>query len=215
MNNSCQQQTIEEDVMKVIDEFARKNKYLPPNEYIHKKLGGSVNKDIKDIRKLAYRLKKDGILQLRYGNMPRLTNSQYSILKHIERFTDENGYPPTVRELCSLTGYSSTSTVHGIVQKIIDKGILKKEAALPRTLTEVNTDEVLKIFDERHLKSMLGNVNEATYPMTVCVINQLSKMKAGGAALLKKDVFKIINNASKIDEELNAVKEKLNVACGK
>lgn len=40
------------------------------------------------------------------------------LLDSIEQFTAENGFPPTIRELCGLMGYHSPSTVHGYVKQL-------------------------------------------------------------------------------------------------
>ena len=53
----------------------------------------------------------------------------------IDNYTQEHGYPPTVRELCSLVGVASTSTVHRYLTKMASFGIISYEPTKPRTLT--------------------------------------------------------------------------------
>jgi repressor LexA len=67
--------------------------------------------------------------------MPRSAkNKQMSVLSYIHKQVAEHGYPPTVREICSAVGLSSTSTVHGHITRLIDKGFLRKDSAKPRAL---------------------------------------------------------------------------------
>ena len=67
--------------------------------------------------------------------MPRSAkNKQMTVLAYIHKQVTEHGYPPTVREICSAVGLSSTSTVHGHINRLIEKGFLRKDSAKPRAL---------------------------------------------------------------------------------
>ena len=57
-----------------------------------------------------------------------------AVLAYIHKQVTEHGYPPTVREICSAVGLSSTSTVHGHINRLIEKGFLRKDSAKPRAL---------------------------------------------------------------------------------
>lgn len=57
--------------------------------------------------------------------MENLTQKQEEILKHIKEGIAKNGFPPTVRELCQLTGLSSTASIHVHLKNITDKGYIK------------------------------------------------------------------------------------------
>lgn len=52
---------------------------------------------------------------------------QREILAFIERFQEENGYAPSVREIGSAVGLSSTSTVHSHLQKLQEQGLIARE----------------------------------------------------------------------------------------
>lgn len=198
----------EKDIIKLIDEFVEKNNYIPPNKYIEENLN---NLTIKHIKNTLSELKRRGALK-KYNRLPSLTDSQYSMLKHIENFSAANGYPPTIRELCSLSGYTSTSTVHGIIQRIIDKGILKKETALPRTLTEVNEDINYVYANEDdlgyYLNAVLTDICTDSYSVTLCTINEIRKIKNSGILLHRENIIKMIENATEIDKNLNMIKNK-------
>lgn len=64
-----------------------------------------------------------------------LTERQKSILKEIVDFKNENGFPPTVRELCDRTGLKSTSSVATHLVVLRDKGYISWIASMPRTIT--------------------------------------------------------------------------------
>lgn len=66
--------------------------------------------------------------------MDKLTVKQKEILDCIKKYIAFNGYPPTVREICLLKGYSSTSTVQSYINKLIEKGLIKKDGIKNRSL---------------------------------------------------------------------------------
>ena len=50
--------------------------------------------------------------------MVKLSDKDYDILNYIYEQIKENGFPPTVREICAATGLNSTSTVHMRLRKL-------------------------------------------------------------------------------------------------
>ncbi len=50
--------------------------------------------------------------------------SQRNIVKFIGNFIDENGYSPSIREICKQTGINSTSTVFRHIQKLKETGVI-------------------------------------------------------------------------------------------
>ena len=52
--------------------------------------------------------------------MPRRPNgeTQQRILEYIENYIEENGYPPSVREIGQAVDLKSTSTVHGHLNRL-------------------------------------------------------------------------------------------------
>lgn len=61
-------------------------------------------------------------------------NKQMAVLNYIHRQVEDHGYPPTVREICSAVGLSSTSTVHGHINRLKEQGFLRKDPSKPRAL---------------------------------------------------------------------------------
>lgn len=67
----------------------------------------------------------------------KITAKQIKVLENILMFINENGFSPTVRELCAMLGYSSTSTAHHYLQQLQDAGIISYEPTKSRTIRVV------------------------------------------------------------------------------
>lgn len=63
-----------------------------------------------------------------------LTPKQAAILSVIKKSIRQKGYPPSVREIGQAVGLSSSSTVHGYLKKLEDKGYLRRDATKPRAI---------------------------------------------------------------------------------
>ena len=59
---------------------------------------------------------------------------QEQIYKYIKEYIAQHGYPPSVREISVAVGLKSASTVHGYLRKLEERGLLSREAHLPRAL---------------------------------------------------------------------------------
>ena len=80
-----------------------------------------------------------------------LTNKQQMILDFLKTEIRQNGYPPTVREICDAVGLSSTSTVHAHLETLERKGFIRRAPAKNRS-TEIleedfysNTREIINV----------------------------------------------------------------------
>lgn len=71
--------------------------------------------------------------------MEKLSNQQKHIYEFIKKHQQQKGYPPSVREICVAVGLKSTSTVHGHIERLERKGLLRRDPTKPRAieLTEV------------------------------------------------------------------------------
>ena len=56
--------------------------------------------------------------------MPRTSDKADKILEYVNRFVQENGYAPSVREIGSAVGLRSTASVSYHIQALQDKGLL-------------------------------------------------------------------------------------------
>lgn len=63
-----------------------------------------------------------------------LTGRQKQIVDFIRSEIDKNGYPPTVEEIGIAVGGITTGAVHGHLDRLEKKGILKREISKPRAI---------------------------------------------------------------------------------
>ena len=90
-----------------------------------------------------------------------LNTNEQKILDFIKKQIKENGYPPSVREICSAVGLKSTSSVHLYLNRLAEKGAISKTGLKTRAL-KVVSDEITpdsKISDSNVLSiPLVGNV---------------------------------------------------------
>jgi len=58
--------------------------------------------------------------------LEKLTPKQKDVLDYIKMFSAKNKYPPSVRETAQALDVSSPATIHVHIQKLIEKGYLKR-----------------------------------------------------------------------------------------
>ena len=66
--------------------------------------------------------------------MTNLTPKQQRIYDFIRTYTDEHGYPPSVREIGAAVGLASPSTVHMHLKVLEEQGLIKRDSKKPRTI---------------------------------------------------------------------------------
>lgn len=71
------------------------------------------------------------------------SEKQSEIYEFLKNYTENKGYPPSVREICEAVDLKSTSTVHGHLKRLEKKGFIKRDPTKPRALeiTELNTSK--------------------------------------------------------------------------
>ena len=69
---------------------------------------------------------------------PQLTNRQKEVLEFIKEFTGENGYPPTMREICDRFGFQPRAATNH-VDALVRKGYLTKQPLKSRSLEVVGS----------------------------------------------------------------------------
>jgi repressor LexA len=70
-----------------------------------------------------------------------LTERQKQVLRVVYRVSEEQGRPPTVREIGKEIGLSSTCTVQRHLEALVRKGYIKREAARARAITIIKSDD--------------------------------------------------------------------------
>lgn len=63
-----------------------------------------------------------------------LSDRQKNIMAYIEEYVQENGRPPTIREIGTAVNISSTSVVNYNLTKLKEKGLLERDAEVSRGL---------------------------------------------------------------------------------
>ena len=49
------------------------------------------------------------------------------VMDYFRKFSEENGYTPSIREICKECGIKSTATAHSYIEKLQNKGYLNKQ----------------------------------------------------------------------------------------
>ena len=70
----------------------------------------------------------------------KLTTRQQQIFDFIKRYTNDKGYPPTVRDIGQAIGLTSSSTVHAHLANLERLGMLRRDPTKPRAM-EVLADK--------------------------------------------------------------------------
>ena len=65
---------------------------------------------------------------------PYLKRFEKEILDCIRKFLHDKGYPPSVREICTAVGLKSSSSVHAYLNKLEEKGFIKRNPTKPRAI---------------------------------------------------------------------------------
>ncbi len=93
---------------------------------------------------------------------------QISVLKFIYECVNEKGYPPTVREIGEAVNLSSTSTVHGHIARLEQRGYIHKDPTKPRALEITAAGmEALGINEKEKQIPVLGTVTAGNPILTV------------------------------------------------
>ena len=134
----------------------------------------------------------------------RLTDKQKKILELINREVREKGYPPSVREICRVVGFKSTSTAHAHLQKLENLGYLKKSPATPRGLKVTDEDGTGANLNVKRTVDIpvIGNVTAGTPILAVENIEEyfpvpeefaesatLFMLKVSGESMIEAGIF--------------------------
>jgi len=69
-----------------------------------------------------------------------LSDKQKCVLQYIRKEIEIKGYPPSVREICEAVNLRSPSTVHGHLDRLEKKGLIRRDPTKPRAI-EVLVDD--------------------------------------------------------------------------
>lgn len=90
--------------------------------------------------------------------MELLTDRQQQILDTIKKYIAKNGYPPTVREIGSILNLSSPATIHFHLNRLENKGYIKKNKTKNRSLELLIPNEYLDKNNDVANIALLGTI---------------------------------------------------------
>ncbi|MBE6678587.1 MAG: transcriptional repressor LexA [Ruminococcaceae bacterium] len=65
----------------------------------------------------------------------KLTDKEKAVFKYIRSTIRNYGYAPSVRDICAAVGIKSTSTVHGYIKRLEEKGYINRVDGKSRAMT--------------------------------------------------------------------------------
>jgi repressor LexA len=98
--------------------------------------------------------------------MRQQNDKHQQVYQFIVEFTNENNYPPTVREICKQFGFSSTSVAYYYLEKLRKQG---------------------KISNDKNKNRAISLPNEAKRKANTCVAPLIGKVSAGMGILAVED----------------------------
>ena len=63
-----------------------------------------------------------------------MTLQEKSVYDFINKYIQQEQYPPSIREICEGVGFKSTSTIQRILRRLEDKGYIIKKAKKKRAI---------------------------------------------------------------------------------
>ncbi|CAM2841438.1 MULTISPECIES: transcriptional repressor LexA [Paenibacillus] len=73
--------------------------------------------------------------------MSKISSRQQAILEFIRNEVRLKGYPPSVREIGEAVGLASSSTVHGHLDRLEKKGLIRRDPTKPRAIELLSQEE--------------------------------------------------------------------------
>jgi repressor LexA len=68
-----------------------------------------------------------------------LNEKHKKVLRVLQRFTENNGYPPTIREICDQASLSSTSVASYYLDRLEENGYIERDEGVSRGLRVIKT----------------------------------------------------------------------------
>ncbi len=132
-----------------------------------------------------------------------LSEKQMCILNFIKNEIITKGYPPAVREICKAVNLKSTSTVHGHLSKLEDKGYIRRDPTKPRAIEILDKDQD-EIFTRKEIVNVpiIGKVTagqpilaveniEDTFPVPVDFVdnNSAFMLSVSGKSMIEAGIL--------------------------
>lgn len=131
--------------------------------------------------------------------MREVSEKQSEIYEFLKTYTDNKGYPPSVREICEAVGLKSTSSVHGHLKRLESKGLIRRDPTKPRALEIIDNSlkkEMVNIPIIGKVTAglpILANENvEDTFPIPLDYIRhnkELFMLNISGDSMINAGIF--------------------------
>lgn len=131
--------------------------------------------------------------------MTNNTDKQQEILDFIKKEIMAKGYPPSVREICNAVGLRSTSTVHGHLERLEKKGLIRRDPSKPRAIELLDNQTNKELLNVPVLgkvaagQPILAVENiEDTFPLPVDFLrasNDVFMLKVQGDSMIEKGIY--------------------------
>lgn len=132
---------------------------------------------------------------------PDLSQRQTDILEFIKRVIRQKGYPPSVREIGDAVGLMSSSTVHGHLQTLEEKGYIRRDPTKPRAIEILDSSS--DVCEKKTVSvPIIGRVTagqpifaedniEDTFPIPVDLINSdtVFMLKVKGESMIEAGIM--------------------------
>lgn len=103
-----------------------------------------------------------------------LSERHRKILEVLENFQEENGYPPSIREICNQTDISSTSVVNYYLEQLSDMGYIERDSRVSRGIRLVTPlSEVMAVASETGAK--IGSLTASAAQSTKQAVGEIGK----------------------------------------
>lgn len=119
----------------------------------------------------------------------RISNRQQSILDFIKHEVATKGYPPSVREICNAVGLASSSTVHGHLERLEKKGLIRRDPTKPRAIEVLDHDS--NVFSEKSVP--IPVIGKVTAGMPISAVENIEEYFPVPLSLVEEDEAFILN----------------------
>ena len=136
--------------------------------------------------------------------MEKLTKRQSEILKALKKFMANHGYPPTVREIGSMLNLNSPATTHFHLNKLEEKGYIKKNESKNRALELLVPNEFLEKDESTINVALLGQITAGNPIEAIETPNEYFSIPAN-LINAKKEVFALhVQGSSMINKGIHS-----------
>ncbi len=116
------------------------------------------------------------------------------VVRYIDRYCDENGFPPTVRDMCRDLGIKSTATAYSYVNRLREQGYLnkadkKKRAVSVRSSSTVKAPLIGTVTAGQPILAQENFEDMYTLPAAEFCGDDLFLLRVSGESMIEAGIF--------------------------